>query len=118
MMDDGFQADAQRWVVACFGPEVAMDRAERMRRFLEEGLELAQSLGCPREVVGQIVDYVYARPAGEPGQEIGGVMMTLAALCSAHGFDMAGEGRAELARIDRPEVIATIRAKHAGKPRF
>ena len=95
-----------------------MDWAERIRRFLEEGRELAQSLGCPHEVVGQIVDYVHARPAGEPGQEIGGVMMTLAALCSARGFDMAGEGWAELARIDRPEVIAAIRANHAGKPRF
>ena len=117
-MDEAFQAAAQRWVVECFGPEVAMDPAERMRRFLEEGLELAQSLGASRAMVDQIAEYVFDREPGAPGQEIGGAMMTLAALCSAHGFDMLAEGRAELARIDRPEVIDAIRAKHAVKPQF
>lgn len=115
---DGFQARAQDWVVACFGPEVAVDRAERARRFLEEALELAQAAGCSADMVGQVAQHVFSRPPGTVGQEVGGVMMTLAALCSAHGLDMAGEGRAELARIDRPEAIAAIRAKHAAKPRF
>lgn len=117
-MDDGFQAGAQRWVVDCFGPEVAADPSERLRRFLEEGLELAQSLGATPELVAQIAAYVFARAPGAPGQEVGGTLMTLAALCSAHGLDMMAEGRAELARIDRPEVITAIRAKHAAKPRF
>ena len=71
------------WMLACFGPTIPFDKTERNHRFLEEALELVQSIGCTQSEAHQLVDYVYGRPAGEPSQEVGGVMVTLAALCIA-----------------------------------
>lgn len=116
-MDDAFQPRVHDWVVTCFGEEIAMDAAERNRRFLEEALELVQSMGMTQASVHELVDYVFSRSKGDAAQEVGGVMVTLASLCATHGMDMAGEADKELARIEAPEVIAKIRTKHAGKPK-
>lgn len=110
-----FQYRVKSWLIECFGREVANDRAERNHRFLEEALELVQSTGCTRDEALQLVDYVYSRPVGDPRQEVGGVMTTLAALCCAHGFDMYSAAETELARVWTK--IDKIRAKHAAKPR-
>lgn len=103
--------------MTCFGETVAMDAAERNRRFLEEALELVQSLGASRAFAHELVDYVFSREEGDAPQEVGGVMVTLASLCATHGIDMDGEAHKELDRIDAPDVSAKIRAKHAGKPK-
>ena len=113
-----FQHRVEHWVDACFGPELANDLPERNHRFLEEALELVQSLGCTRDEVLALVEYVYGRAAGEPQQEVGGVMVTLATLCTASGMDMQREAETELHRIDHPVMIANIQAKHARKPKL
>ncbi|CAN7321420.1 hypothetical protein LJR084_001852 [Variovorax sp. LjRoot84] len=113
-----FQARVQPWLMECFGAMIAGDREERNHRFLEEGLELVQACGCTRGEAHQLVDYVFDRPAGERGQEVGGVMVTLAALCLAQALDMHAEGERELARINVPEIILRIRAKQAAKPKY
>lgn len=113
---DTFQWRAASWCAECFGVTTATDRAERNARFLEEALELVQSLGLVREDAHALVDYVFDRPGGEPPQETGGVMVTLAALCGAAGLSMTAEGERELDRISKPEMINRIRAKHASKP--
>ena len=100
-------------MLACFGEAIARDRVERNFRFLEESMELAQSLGATAEQAHQVVDYVFGRTPGEPGQEAGGVMVTLAALCAAAGIDMHQCGETELARIWTD--IEAIRAKQAAK---
>lgn len=105
----------QPWLMACFGPEIANDKIERNHRFLEEALELVQACGCTQSEAHQLVDYVYGRSVGNPLQEVGGVMVTLAALCLANGFDMHEAGETELARIWTK--IETIRAKQAAKPK-
>lgn len=110
-----FQARVQPWMMACFGEMIAGDREERNHRFLEESLELVQSLGCTDSEAHQLVDYVYGRPVGEPAQEVGGVMVTLAALCLANGMDMHAAGETELARIWTK--VEQIRAKQAAKPK-
>lgn len=110
-----FQQRIQPWMLACFGAEIAADKAERNHRFLEEALELVQATGCSAGEAHQLVDYVYGRPVGEPVQEIGGVMVTLAALCLAHGMDMHGAAETELARIWTK--VEQIRAKQAAKPK-
>lgn len=110
-----FQQRVQPWMMACFGAEIAADRIERNHRFLEEALELVQSCGCTANEAHQLVDYVYGRPVGEPAQEAGGVMVTLAALCLANGLDMHACGEAELARIWTK--VDAIRAKQAAKPK-
>lgn len=114
-MSAGFQAEVRAWADECFGVEVADDRAERNHRFLEEALELVQATGCMAEEAHRLVDYVYGRAVGEPVQEVGGVLVTLAALCSANRIDMTAAGAAEVARIWTK--IPQIRAKHAAKPR-
>ena len=113
--DTPFQARVQPWMQECFGSEIAADRTERNHRFLEESLELVQAHGCTEDEAHQLVEYVYRRPVGEAFQEVGGVMVTLAALCLAHDLDMHEAAEAELARIWK--LIPQIRAKQAGKPR-
>lgn len=110
-----FQDRVQPWMMECFGPMIAGDREERNHRFLEEALELVQSCGCTANEALQLVDYVYGRDIGEPHQEAGGVMVTLAALCLANALDMHEAGETELARVWTK--VEAIRAKQAAKPK-
>lgn len=110
-----FQAGVAAWMDKCFIHSLYSDMTERGDRLLEEVLELLQSKGYDRRRVGTLVDYVYSRPVGDPGQEVGGVMITLAGFCHIAGLDMANEGNTELARITQPEVMAKIRAKQEAK---
>lgn len=110
-----FQSRVAPWMQACFGPEISADRMERNHRLLEEALELVQANGCTRGEAHQLVDYVFGRPPGEVSQEVGGVMVTLAALCLASGEDMHVAGETELARVWTK--IEKIRAKQAAKPK-
>lgn len=111
-----FQARVAGWMQACFGPAISADRQERNHRFLEEALELVQACGATDGEAHQLVDYVFGRPAGERQQEVGGVMVTLAALCLAHGLDMHQAAETELARILSPDVLERIREKQKRKP--
>lgn len=110
-----FQARVQAWMLACFGEKIANDRKERNHRFLEEALELVQAHSCTREEAHMLVDYVYGRPDGDANQEVGGVMVTLAALCLANGLAMHNAGETELTRVW--SKIEQIRAKQAAKPK-
>ena len=109
-----FQARVKPWLLECFGEAIAADRQERNHRFLEEALELVQANQCTASEAHQLVDYVYGRPVGEPSQEVGGVMVTLAALCLATEIDMHAAGETELGRIWTK--VDQIRAKQAAKP--
>lgn len=109
-----FQARVAPWMDACFGAEIASDRLERGDRLLEEVLELLQSGEYPQERVAALIGYVWSRPKGEPAQEVGGVMVTLAAYCLAHGIGMHDAGEVELARVWTK--VEKIREKQAAKP--
>jgi hypothetical protein len=109
------QQRVQPWMTACFGPAISADTQERNHRFIEEALELVQACGATQSEAHQLVDYVYGRPVGEKVQEVGGVMVTLAALCLAQGLDMHQAGEVELARIWTK--VEQIRAKQAAKPK-
>lgn len=110
------QSRVAPWMQQCFGPEISADKLERGDRLLEEVLELLQSGDYPADRVLALRDYVWNRPKGEPHQEVGGTMITLAAYCLAHDLDMHVAGEDELARINRPAIIQKIRAKQAAKP--
>lgn len=110
-----FQAEASKWVVDCFGQKLMMDPVERRRRFLEEALELAQALGCKNLEALDLVAYVYNRKIGDVPQEIGGVMVTLAALTHSQGYCMSKLGDIELKRCLKNSD--KIRAKQAAKPK-
>lgn len=111
-----FQNRVGEWMGQCFTPEIIADKLERSDRFIEEALELVQACGYDAARAHALVDYVFGRPVGEPSQEVGGVMVTLAALCNPHGLDMQQAAEAELSRILRPEIIEKIRVKQASKP--
>jgi len=81
---------------------------------LEESLELVQSLGCTQEQAHSLVEYVYGRESGEPPQEAGGVMTTLAALCTASDIDRDKCTETELERVWT--TIEQIREKQREKP--
>lgn len=110
-----FQQRVAPWMEKCFGTEISKNVVERNHRFLEESLELVQSLGCTQSEAHQLVDYVFGRPVGDTPQEVGGVMVTLAALSLAVGLSMHEEGEIELARVWKK--IDVIRAKQAAKPK-
>ncbi len=111
----GFQYRVWEWMQACFGSEISRDALERNHRFLEEALELVQASGCTHHEAVILVDYVYGRPVGEFSQEVGGVMVTLAALCQSRNVAMDQAGETELRRVWTK--IATIREKQASKPK-
>lgn len=113
---DGRHVQSVDWMHACFTNHDCTNVQIRNWRFLEEALELVQALGCTEDEAIQLVRYTFGRPLGEPRQEVGGVMVTLAALCIATGINMMEAGRAELARVWT--CIDKIRAKHAAKPKF
>ena len=60
-----YQQRVVEWSMACFSQEICRDRVERNHRFLEEALELVQSLGCTASEAHQLVDYVFSRPVGD-----------------------------------------------------
>ena len=110
-----FQYRVGDWMLACFGIEISSDRLERADRFIEEALELAQTMpGFCAARAHALVDYVFGRPVGESGQEVGGVMVTLAALCNTAEIDIVTEAERELARVWTK--VEAIRAKQATKP--
>lgn len=111
-----YQRRVLAWSAACFGAADAEVPGTRSHRFLEEALELVQALGCSEEEAKRLLRYVYGRPKGDPDQEVGGVMITLAALCHASKLDMADAGERELTRVW--ENIDRVRAKSASKPSF
>ncbi|WP_414540882.1 hypothetical protein [Stenotrophomonas forensis] len=110
-----FQAGVAEWMGQCFLPSLYSNMTERGDRLLEEVLELLQAHGYDSARVPTLVDYVFGRPVGEPAQEVGGVMVTLAGYCWVAALDMHVAGDAELARISQPEVMAKIRAKQEAK---
>lgn len=110
------QEKVKPWLLDCFGETVAADVIERNHRFLEESLELVQACGCTKDEAHSLVEYVYNRPIGEKNQEVGGVMVTLAALCIAQDLNMHDAGEIELNRVLQPDITNKIRLKNANKP--
>lgn len=111
-----YQHRVHDWCKACFGDGDENDPGIRSHRFLEEALELGQALGCTEQEASRLLRYVYGRPVGDPDQEVGGVMVTLAALCHANKLDIADAGERELKRVW--DTMDRVRTKQASKPRF
>ena len=112
-----FQDRVARWARECFQWKAVPQRdPQRVHRFIEEALELAQACDIAEAEVLALVKYVYGRPTGEVRQEVGGVLMTLAILCTSAGIDMVNAGEDELERCWMN--IHAIRAKQASKKNY
>lgn len=110
-----FQERVSAWLLTCFSRTLAMTKKERAQRFLEEALELVQAEGLTWKDCDLMVNYVFGRPAGETRQEVGGVAVTLAALCWNAEVDLEDAAFAEIERIEHPDMIDKIRRKQASK---
>ena len=109
-----FQDKVRVFTNDTFGSEIANNLTERCNRFAEESIELLQSAGYSKEKMLDMLDYVYRRESGKQAQEVGGVMVTLAALCNVIGVDMIKVAGKEIIRAIRNSQF--IRLKHNGKP--
>lgn len=87
------------WFLKAFGQDATKDIMQRCSRFLEEALELTQSLGLSREASHALVDYVHDREAGRPGQEAAGAEITLGILSNVVGINLDEETENELGRV-------------------
>lgn len=111
-----FQVRCMKWILAWLHSNIVWNKQERNQRFLEEALELVQSLDMDATTAHKLVDYVFSRPKGEPKQELGGVMNTLAILAETNSMSMWQSAEDELARCWNN--IDKIREKQKGKPIF
>jgi hypothetical protein len=91
-------ARALIWAIGVFGP-IAANPVERATRFIEEALELAQSIGVPAARAAAIHARVYARAPGFSTMEIGQAALTLELLAEAIGMNLDASADAELARV-------------------
>lgn len=86
------------WAYETFDYNCVHDLDERIMRFFEEAVELAQSCNLPKEIAHQMIDHIYSLEVGELHQEIGGVVVSLAVLCHAHNESMLGNAETEYNR--------------------
>lgn len=117
------QSRAMTWAKAAFTVEEATSLPQRGLRLLEEAIELFQACiwkggGMPwpksfaegeaavvvlmqqaRAKAHELVDFVFARPAGEIVQELGGVSVCMLVLAEAHGTSVDTCERLELQRV-------------------
>lgn len=107
------QDDIWTWVNTAFGTAKAISLRVRVTRFFEEACELFQAHALSKEAAQDILNDVYAKPPGEFKQEVGGVGMTLAALCTAHDMDLQTTISVEFRRA--VFKTQTIKIKEANK---
>jgi hypothetical protein len=87
-----------QWAEETFGP-VALDRRERLLRFMEEAVELSHAMGLDAATVEAIVRRVHSRPAGDIRREAGQVQACFECLVRVLGVDADAEATSELARV-------------------
>jgi NTP pyrophosphatase (non-canonical NTP hydrolase) len=87
------------WANNTFGKATGSNTGERISRFVEEALELAQAAGMDRTSVLSLVDYVYSRPVGEIQQEMGGVGVSLLAFAEHMGISADEAEHDEFIRV-------------------
>lgn len=110
-----FQEAVSLWMRATFSKPIVFDRVERGDRALEELLELLQSHDYPFERIPMLVEYVRNRPKGSPNQELGGVLITLAAYANATYLSMDIAAHMELLNVWQKQEL--IREKQKSKPK-
>lgn len=97
------RADRQRsvhqWCLQAFGQDESGNPRHRALRLVEEAIEAAQAVGADPKLLHQLVDHIYAKPAGEISQELGGVGVTVLALANACGLSADECEASEVERV-------------------
>jgi NTP pyrophosphatase (non-canonical NTP hydrolase) len=86
------------YAIEVFG-EVATDPRERVLRFIEEAIELAQAAGIDQPKMDAMLARVYGRPHGNIAQEFGQCMVTLEIAALRLSVDLEKEADAQLVRF-------------------
>ena len=98
-----------------FGAANMASTNERMKRFLEEAVELVRAAGLTNSEIQSVVNYELGRPVGpDIAHEVGGAGVTLYALADALYLDLDASVLAEIRRVEANKD--KCRAKHAAKP--
>jgi NTP pyrophosphatase (non-canonical NTP hydrolase) len=87
------------WAKMAFGDAEATSLPQRGLRLLEEAVETFQACGGEAAIAHKLVDFVFARPKGTIGQELGGVAVTVLALAQAAGISADEEEVREIHRV-------------------
>lgn len=103
---DQRQQQITDWARKAFGEEEATNLRQRGIRLLEEAIEAYQAC-CgvsgrdthDERKAHELVRYVFERPAGNVGQELGGVAVTALALAAAAGLSADEEECREINRV-------------------
>lgn len=111
---DARQNRVSEWCIAAFGIEHSTSLPQRGCRLLEEAIEAYQAAGASAEMAHRLVDYVFGRPVGELGQELGGVAIGLLALAAAAGLSAEGEEVREFDRV-LSKPLAQFTARNEAK---
>jgi NTP pyrophosphatase (non-canonical NTP hydrolase) len=96
---DQRQAQITAWARAAFGEAEATGIPQRGVRLLEEAVEAFQACGGDEAMAHKLVKYVFERPPGQIGQELGGVAVTVLALAAAAGLSADEEECREIHRV-------------------
>lgn len=86
------------FAVETFG-STAENPGERVLRFLEEAIELAQAAGITQNMIDATTYRVYGRPQGNIAQEFAQCMVTLEMAAMRLGVDLNTVADAELERF-------------------
>lgn len=87
------------WAELAFGREEATGVPQRGLRLLEEAIEAYQACGGDEALAHKLVKFVFERPPGQVGQELGGVAVTVLALAAAAGLSADEEECREIHRV-------------------
>jgi len=96
---DQRQAMIASWAEMAFGREEATGLPQRGLRLLEEAIEAFQACGGDEAIAHRLVEFVFERPPGEVGQELGGIAVTVLALAAAAGASADEEECREIHRV-------------------
>ena len=103
-----------RWAEQAFGRDQATSLPQRGLRLLEEAIEAFQASGGDEALAHKLVSFVFARPPGTVGQELGGVAVTALLLAAAAGLSADEEECREIHRV-LSKPVGEFTARNASK---
>lgn len=101
------------WARETFGPS-AYRSDERVVRFVEEAIELAQAHGIKPETLHKVIERCYERPMGTPYREFSQAAATLETYGALMGWSVDEAVDVEWARVQTLNA-EKLRARHKAK---
>jgi hypothetical protein len=105
--------DFLKWATDVFG-HVALDRNDRLARFVEEAIEVARAEGMSAELIERIFIRVYTRPAGDLAREIAQAQVCLEMYAESIGLSADAEAAREFDRVRSIPAYEWLR-RHVAK---